>query len=1541
VDGEAIKEVLQRHGASFVLDDFDFECAAADGRRDSFLDRITFKLSRRSDLSDTAREDVFACARELSQALPVQLVSSDQIGEAQRRLLQLVAGLKADKRWPAFEAAMQSWPSPIAHELARLLSDLESSPEAALFQLRDAVETLLKFPALVLARALIERGAAEDARKVRSDCFGRLSGGNWLGLAREWAARVLALPALAPLHALARTLDTGSAFYRMFDGFSAVRNSEIGHGAHRLDPRETATMLRVLVLGDDAAAAELRMPGTVPLIQGLSAAVALDPWQGMKLVAGDGDAEIELIGAGRLSAWHCDPMNGPGKEKHQEKELPVRLVFATEPALDLAPFVRARICAKCDYRDVFLFDALNDDKSDGQFDLLDYSRGHKMRRRGRRVPDLLEALKAVDRVERPPRVEGALSSRDVVEQLDAARVDRRYRSPGYLRDPLAAFLRERTRGVYWLQAPAHVGKTTLVQGLAGLDPQPLIARDDPTAVVAAFFCKREYREGAATFVNGLERALERALDIRVDANAKKPSAGAVLDANDRAAAFLAWLDEWRDFARAQHGFAERPRLLLAIDGLDETDPPEQRDSLLHLLPRPEQLTTGLYLLLTSRRPQDADCPRWLGAALAVRVGAGPDAATRVIGLNDGGYLSLLRSYAAHRLGRPADKGFDALFQTILDKAEGRFVYVAFIVDRLLRGAVPLDRIDALAVGDGLYRDFLDRLDREFHPKLADAIRDVLLVLAAEEEAHDWMLGAGAQTDRATGGILKPVPELWPGLPLGALARHAALDTVDGSYDGRFVEILLCLQGVLAVSRGEAGAPRYRLGLKGLTQQIAAHPTLATRLPPVHAALAAETLDAIVTLEDEKAGAAEKKAASDRFVEGAAHAVPHLRLSHSEATAARWDVQRVEVPADRMMGELDRDARYGDKIAWYDLWLWWREEQLRGIGASTRSVTSTIENLANIENVANAYVARGNAKQGAPGHGATRAIADYDRAIALMEELGAALGEAWPLPWRNNLANASVARGNAKQDAPGHGATAAIADFDRAIALQEELRPASGEEWPVPWRNDLANAYMNRGVARRSAPGHGVMAAIADYDRAIALMEELGAALGESWPPEWRNHLATAYMNRGNAKQDAPGHGVAAAIADYDRAIALMEELRAALGEEWPVPWRNNSANAYINRGNAKQYAPRHGATRAIADYDRAIALMEELGAVLGESWPPEWRNHLATAYMNRGNAKQDAPGHGVVAAIADFDRAIALREELRRALGEDWPEPWRNDLANAYMNRGNAKQYAPGHGVVAAIADYNRAIKLMEELGAALGESWPAEWCNNLANTYMNRGVAKRSMPGHGADAIADYDRAIALMEELRATQGKAWPVPWRNDVAKAYMNRGNAKQDAPGHGAAAIADYDRAIALMEELRAALREDGPPPWRDDLAGAYVNRGVVKRSVVEHGAVAAITDFDRAIALREELRAALGDDWPVPWRNGLAVAYFNRALPRRQCGDRAGACADARRAESLWSDLVRRFGEGPWSGLAPRAAALCQQVCDDNGEVPPRRPGSAA
>ena len=366
-------------------------------------------------------------------------------------------------------------------------------------------------------------------------------------------------------------------------------------------------------------------------------------------------------------------------------------------------------------------------------------------------------------------------------------------------------------------------------------------------------------------------------------------------------------------------------------------------------------------------------------------------------------------------------------------------------------------------------------------------------------------------------------------------------------------------------------------------------------------------------------------------------------------------------------------------------------------------------------------------------------------------------------------------------------------------------------------------------------------------------------------------LATAYMNRGNARQDSPGHGMLAAIADYDAAIAIRERLRDTLGENWPVPWRNDLAVAYMNRGIAKYNAPGQGALKAIADYDAAIAIMERLREALGEDCPVSWRNDLAYTYMHRGNAKQTAHGHGVTAAIADYDLAIALMEPLRQALGEDWPVPWRNHLAAAHANRGIAKQHTPGYSQVAVIADYDAAIPIMEGLREALGEHCPVPWRNDLAAAYMNRGIAKQDAPGYGVlRAIADYDAAIAIRERLREALGEDWPLPWRNDLATAYMGRGIGKQDAPGHGMlAAIADYDAAIAIMEGLSEAL----------------------------------------------------GEECPVPWRNSLAFCYFSRGLAHLQLEDRATARADARQAESLWLDLGRVIGQGPWAALASSARDL--------------------
>jgi hypothetical protein len=103
----------------------------------------------------------------------------------------------------------------------------------------------------------------------------------------------------------------------------------------------------------------------------------------------------------------------------------------------------------------------------------------------------------------------------------------------------------------------------------------------------------------------------------------------------------------------------------------------------------------------------------------------------------------------------------------------------------------------------------------------------------------------------------------------------------------------------------------------------------------------------------------------------------------------------------------------------------------------------------------------------------------------------------------------------------------------------------------------------------------------------------------------------------------------------------------------------------------------------------------------------------------------------------------------------------------------------------------------------------------------------------------------------------------------------------------------------------------------------MNRGVAKRSAPGHGALAAIAGYDVAIAIREGLREALGAEWPAPWGNDPAIAYFNRGLALLRLDDRPKACDYARRAESRWLELARVAAD-------PTADAVSQGALREGG-----------
>ena len=1300
----------------------------------------------------------------LAQTLPIVLTTSQDVSEAQRLCRQAADRLRGAA---GYAELIQDWPAPIAHEVWQLTALLAGdgreapAPEAALLQLRDTAETLIKLPASVLARRLIERGG-EDAQEMRRRLAG-VVGGSWNDLARNAAARLRRAEPHGPLTGIA-LLFTDSALYRlMVEALAAARNRYLGHGALRGNPAETAALVAWFAAARPGERPPLDAPSTISLVGGLTAAVAAKPWPGLRLQALAEDGPIALTGAAALTAWQQDARHA-GHLIHRDVILPVRLVIDDEPALSVSPLVAARICLECGRRDVFFFDNVYRWRrtDPAQIDFLDYGRGHKSRYDSDGAPDLCNELAGVPpEAIPPPSPDSGLGSGAAIARLDRMRIDLRYRSPQHLRQPFADFLNRHECGIYWLQAPAHVGKTTFVHGLAErvLSDRPIVSGLEPGSGggIAAFYCKREYREGRITFLNGLAETLKDALDLRRDASQVFPDIETVNEADEPRQAFVTWLDEWRALAPAA-----RRKLLVVVDGLDEADPPGG-DSLLDLLPSAAALTPGLYLLLTSRLVGDTDCPAWLGPALAPLM-TGETAAMRQVTLDDPGYLDLLREYISRILGDAVSPEFG---DELIGQAEQRFVFVGFLVEQLRGGQITAETLEALGTGAAIYDRFIDGLEARYGAKRADDLLTVLCCLAAAELAHGWIFGEGAVRDGATGGILEPLPREWPGLELDLLASAAGMDEIaddrNPGFGAAFLEALILLQGALWVWRGEARATRYRLGLKELAARLTAQRAIA--VSRAHARLAGLCLDAVGALEDDSDSEREPGSRDERTLRGLFALLPGLvRLAGTERLHNRYS----RLPVINIA--LDVEASFGDQ--------------------ATPSL---------------------------------RQISWYSGALAALH----------------------------------HGAGPLLSNPEQ--------------------RNFEARAYVNRGVAKRSAPGHGALAAVADFDAAIAAMVGLRAAVGEDWPPQWRSDLAAAYSNRGNAKQDVPNYGALAAIADHDAAIEIMEDLRKAHGEGWPAAWHNIHAMAYMNRGNAKQNAPRYGALEAIADYDAAIAIREGTRESVGEEWLPQWLNSLAATYMNRGAAKRSAPRYGALAAIADYDAAIAIREGLRTMLGESWPLPWRNDLAAVYLNRGSAKWSTPSYGALAAIADYNVAIATMEELREALGEGWPPPWCNDLAGAYMSRGIAKQSAPGHGE--------------------------------------------------VTAIVDYDRAIALMEELRNASGEDWPPRWHDNLAGAYVNRGTVKRSAPGYGASAAIADYDAAIAIREELREAFGENWPPQWGDYLAGPYFNRAQVHLQLDNRQDACADALRAVKLWTDLSRIVGKGPWTSYVAQAKDLVAQACE--------------
>ncbi len=350
-------------------------------------------------------------------------------------------------------------------------------------------------------------------------------------------------------------------------------------------------------------------------------------------------------------------------------------------------------------------------------------------------------------------------------------------------------------------------------------------------------------------------------------------------------------------------------------------------------------------------------------------------------------------------------------------------------------------------------------------------------------------------------------------------------------------------------------------------------------------------------------------------------------------------------------------------------------------------------------------------------------------------------------------------------------------------------------------------------------------------------------------------------------------------------------------------------------------------TEYAATGDSLIALLEALRAEWEPQgqWTHDLQNDLARAYRGRGAAAFYL-GEPVETQIAYYDEAIRLGEALDLSVAE-----YRNDLASAHHNKGNALQaLGTPQSLAAAVAACDEAIRLREALDLSV-----AQYRTGLIGTYTNKGTLPLLSPQAALDL---FQKAIALADGGRglSTTGIEFTAKTYWGAAGAYLRLAD-----PVNAADAA---DEGLTLLKEL-----EIGGTFWLRSLRerlfattlNAYVQAGqfqLLPEIILEHleptNPGAAPTSVAMHEAATRYLRQAVADLYLQPkhsqerldelaqtlsqlekWRTlyfgGTATSARLQAAER----ERTEGPASARQVLERYTDEKRGRGKDPEGHLA--------------------------
>ncbi|MGD9947345.1 MAG: tetratricopeptide repeat protein [Desulfobulbus sp.] len=530
----------------------------------------------------------------------------------------------------------------------------------------------------------------------------------------------------------------------------------------------------------------------------------------------------------------------------------------------------------------------------------------------------------------------------------------------------------------------------------------------------------------------------------------------------------------------------------------------------------------------------------------------------------------------------------------------------------------------------------------------------------------------------------------------------------------------------------------------------------------------------------------------------------------------------------------------------------------------------------------------------------KALADYNRALALLEEREEAAQKSFSPPTQaeeSQKAELLFGRGIVLMKSGKN--EAAVVDFNKALAAGYDPATIHANLGYARFRmNELNNSLVEYGKAIKADPTRAdfyyqrglvlekvnTRDALEDFSKAISLDNHYPLALAARGRANLKlGHQEDSIGDYNQAIEYEPGNwqyltGRGAAFfqaGDYDRAIKDYSDA---------IALNSTYYQAYL--GRAVSCAAKGDDTCAAKDFDTVLSsgtVVSGTAYLEAGIFQAKLGNYL-DAINNFSKAIDTAGKDGVV--FSNRGKALQMMASYRdAALDFSQSLDLRADNPQDYFNRGYSNMQNGGYRQ--AIEDFNKATTMDP----------------NYAPTFSNRGYAYQNM-GKYHQAIDDYSRALTIKaEKIESSYHYQYPDPKLTEAADAfhpffiYYNRGLSYM-ASNNNRAAIEDFNTAIELnpksaeafakrgmasqqVGELEQALADYNHAIELDTLlADAYFGRGSLKDQV--GNASAAISDYTKAIDIRPD----------------FAQAYFNRGLLRVQMNLADTGITDIKGAASM-------------------------------------------